>query len=168
MGVSFESSQLVGWLVSLVNFAIMFALFRLVVILPMEEAGRLRKQRVALRLKEIEDVASQAKTKLAEFQEKFGGVEAVLAGMASAAERTVAQAKAKLEEKASAQESYVLERAKAEAKALGHEVEQEIRSRIAGQAVIRAQELLAEVLDAKAQNALLAADVKKVGELRAT
>ena len=55
-------SQVFDWLVSLVNFTIMFVLFRLVVIIPMQEAVKLREQRVALKLKEIAKTAEEAKS----------------------------------------------------------------------------------------------------------
>lgn len=166
MGI--ELPQLFGWVISVVNFAIMFALFRLVVILPMEEAVRLREQRVTLKLKEIDDLARDAKAKLAEYEGRFGDVESVLADIGAASSLTLAQAKTKHEEKAAAQERYLLERAKAEAEAIAREVEGEIRQQMASGAVAKAEAILIKALDAGAQNAIVAAGVKKVGELRAT
>lgn len=166
--INMELSQAFDWLVSVVNFAIMFTLFRLVVIIPMEQAVRLRRQRVALRLKEIEAIAAEAKAKQAEFEEKFGNVEAMLSEIKVSADRSMAQAKAKIEEKAEAEERYLLDKARAEAESLRREVESEIRSRIASEAVARAERILGSTLDAGAQNAIVSAGVKKVGELSAT
>lgn len=166
--ITMEPSQAFDWVVSVVNFAIMFALFRLVVIIPMEQAVRLRRQRVALRLKEIEAIASEAKAKQAEFEQKFGNVDAMLAEIKTNSERSTAQARAKIEEKAEAEERYLLDKARAEAESLRREVENEIRSRIAGEAVARAERILGSALDAGAQNAIVSAGVKKVGELSAT
>lgn len=163
-----SGAQIFDWLVSVVNFVIMFSLFRLVVIIPMEQAVRLREQRVRLRLEEIEQIAAEAKAKQAEFETKFGDVDSILGDIKAASDRTLAQTKAKIEEKAAAEERYHLEKAKAEAAALRREVEQEIRSRVAGRAVTRAEAILGTALDAGAQNAIVMASVKKVGELSAT
>lgn len=161
-------AQIFDWVISVVNFAIMFTLFRLVVILPMEQAVKLREQRVSLRLKEIEEIAAEAKARQDEFEVKFGNVEAVLAEIASTAARSQSQARTKIEEKAAAEERYLIDKATAEATALRREVEQEIRTRVAKQAIARAEALLTQSLDAGAQNAIVMAGVKKVGELNAS
>ena len=166
--ISMHTSQVFDWLVSVVNFAIMFSLFRLVVIVPMEQAVRLRRQRVSLRLKEIEAIRVEAEAKQAEFQEKFGNVEAMLSEIKVNADRSLAQARGKIEEKAEAEERYVLDKARAEAESLRREVENEIRARVAAEAVARAERILTSSLDAGAQNAIVTAGVKKVGELSAT
>ena len=166
--ISMHASQVFDWLVSVVNFAIMFSLFRLVVIIPMEQAVRLRRQRVSLRLKEIEAIRVEAEAKQAEFQEKFGNVEAMLSEIKVNADRSLVQAKGKIEEKAEAEERYVLDKARAEAESLRREVENEIRARIAAEAVAMAERILTSSLDAGAQNAIVTAGVKKVGELSAT
>jgi F0F1-type ATP synthase membrane subunit b/b' len=92
----------------------------------------------------------------------------MLSEIKSNSERLLAQAKAKADEKAEAEERYLLQKAEAEAASLRHEVEKEIRTRVAGQAVARAEALLASALDSATQNAIVSAGVKKVGELRAT
>lgn len=166
--ISMETAQIFDWLVSLVNFTIMFILFRLVVIIPMEQAVRLREQRVRLRLTEIDAIKTEAEAKQAEFETKFGNVEATLAEIKANAERSLAQAKTKLEERTETEERYVLDKAKAEAESLRREVENEIRSRIASEAVARAEKILGGALDAGSQNAIVSAGVKKVGELSAT
>lgn len=166
--ISMHTSQVFDWLVSVVNFAIMFSLFRLVVIIPMEQAVRLRRQRVSLRLQEIESIKAEALAKQAEFEEKFGNVEAMLSEIKVNADRSLAQARVKIEEKAEAEERYVLDKARAEAESLRREVENEIRARIAGEAVARAERILNNSLDAGAQNAIVTAGVRKVGELSAT
>jgi F0F1-type ATP synthase membrane subunit b/b' len=160
--------QIFDWLVSLVNFALVFAVFRLVVILPMEQAVRLREQRVRLRLQEIDDIAKEAIAKQELFEAKFGDVDQVLAEIKANSERSLAQARAKAEEQAAAEERYLIQKAEAEAAALRREVETEIRSRIAKLAVARAEALLNSGLDAGAQNAIVQAGVKKVGELHAS
>jgi F0F1-type ATP synthase membrane subunit b/b' len=166
--ISMHLPQVFDWLVTLINFGIMFMLFRLVVIVPMEQAVKLREQRVKLRLQEIEQIAADAKARQEEFEAKFSNVDAMLSEIKSNSERLLAQAKAKADEKAEAEERYLLQKAEAEAASLRHEVEKEIRTRVAGQAVARAEALLASALDSATQNAIVSAGVKKVGELRAT
>jgi F0F1-type ATP synthase membrane subunit b/b' len=160
-------SQVFDWLVSLANFGIMFILFRLVVIIPMQEAVKLREQRVALRLKEIDEIAEEAEQTKATFEERFGQVETVLAEVKQTSERSLSQAKQRLEERASAEERLVLEKARAEAAALRREVEATVRSRVASKAVAKAESFLASALDASAQNKIMSASVSKMGELSA-
>ncbi len=166
--MSISIAQWFDWAVSVVNFSIMFFLFRLVVIVPMEQAVRLREQRVVLRLKEIEDIRVEAEAKKEIFQAKFGDVEAALADIKTSSERSLSLAKLKIDEKAASEERYVLEKAKVEAESMAREVEVEIRTKVASLAVERAEALLISALDAKAQNAIVAAAVKKVGVLNAS
>ena len=166
--ISMEGAQVFDWLVSLVYFGILFSIFKLVVIEPMVQATRLREQRVSLRLKEIEEIAAEAKAKQVEFEEKFGNVDSVLEEIKVNSERSLAQAAQKIEEKAEAEERYVLEKARVEAESIRREVEKEIRSRIAGRAVARAEAILNTALDAGAQNAIVTAGIKKVGSLNAS
>ena len=160
--------QVFDWLVSLVNFGIMFLLFRLVVILPMQEAVKLREQRVALRLKEIEQIAKDAEATKADFEARFGEVDKVLAEVKETSARSLAQVKSRLEERALAEERYVLDKARAEAVSIRREADCKVRSQVAGAAVARAEALLAEALDASTQNKVLAAGVGKIGELGAS
>lgn len=166
--ISMHLPQVFDWLVTLINFSIMFVLFRLVVIIPMEQAVRLREQRVRLRLAEIDQIAADAKARQEEFEAKFSNVEAMLDEIKGNSERMLARTMAKANEKAEAEERYLVQKAEAEAASLRHEVEKEIRYRVASQAVARAEALLASALDSGAQNAIVLAGVKKVGELRAT
>jgi F0F1-type ATP synthase membrane subunit b/b' len=166
--MSMHLPQVFDWIVSLVNFGVLFILFRIVVIEPMEKAVRLREQRVKLRLQEIDRVAAEAKAKQEEFESKFSNVEAMLAEIKAASDRSLAQAKAKADEKAQADERYLLQKAEVEAASLMREVEVEIRKRIAGAAISRAEKLLVSALDSNAQNAIVSSGVKKVGELRAS
>lgn len=163
-----QAPQIFDWLVSVVNFAVMFVGFKVIVIDPMGQAVRLREQRVRLRLQEIDRIATEAKAKQEEYEGRFGNVEEMLAEIKATSERTLAQAKTKVEEKAESEERYLLEKAEAEAVSLRREVELEIRSRIAKQAIARAETILSGALDASAQNAIFSAGVKKVGELSAT
>jgi F0F1-type ATP synthase membrane subunit b/b' len=166
--MSREFAHFFDWIISVINFGVMFYLFRLVVIVPMQEAVKLREQRVRLRLAEIEAIASEARAKQSEFEGKFGNVESTLAEIKTSAERSLAQARTKISEKAEAEERYILEKAGVEAAGLRREVETEIRTRIAGEAVTRAEAILSKTLDAAAQNSIVAAGVKRVGELHAT
>lgn len=166
--MSMTGAQVFDWLVSLANFGIMFILFRLVVIIPMQEAVKLREQRVALRLKEIDQIAKEAEETKASFQEKFGRVDEMVAEVKATSERSLAQAKQKLEERAVAEERYVREKAEAEAKSIKREAEARVRSRVAEGAVARAEALLKEALDSSAQNKILSAAVKEIGELHAS
>lgn len=163
-----ELSAVFDWVVSLVNFGIMFILFRLVVILPMQEAVKLREQRVALRLKEIEEIAVEAQRTKAEFQERFGAVESVLAEVKANSERSLTQVQHRLQEKAASEERYILEKARAEAESLRREAEKQVRSRLAATAVARAERMLDNALDATVQNKILTASIQKMGELSAT
>jgi F-type H+-transporting ATPase subunit b len=166
--ISMHLPQVFDWLVSLINFGLMFILFRMVVIVPMEQAVRLREQRVRLRLQEIEQIAAEAKARQEEFSVKFGDLDSVLAEIKDNSERSLARAKMKAEEKAGAEERYMKQKAEAEAESLRREVEAEIRARVTSQALARAEALLGSALDSAAQNAIVSAGVKKVGELRAT
>ena len=161
-------AQVFDWLVSIANFGIMFILFRLVVIIPMQEAVKLREQRVALRLKDIEKISKDAKETKETFQARFGQVDTVIAEVKEASDRSLAQAKQRLEERAEAEERYILEKAKAEADALKREAEVRVRSQVADKAVARAEVLLNFALDAGSQNKILTASVKKMGELSAS
>ena len=168
MNLSFELPQVFDWLVSLFNFAVMFAIFRLVCIIPVQEAVRLREQRVSLRLKEIAELAKDAEAKKADFEGKFGDVESVLAEVKEASERSQAQALAKVEEKAVAEEKYLLEKAEAEAESIARGVETEIRAKVTSLAVQRAEALLVENLGKGDHSKIVAASVKKVGGLSAS
>lgn len=168
MNVIMTHQQLFDWAVTAVNFLIMFALFRLVVILPMQEAVKLRGQRVRLRLKEIEELAADADAQLAAFTEKFGNIQQVVDEVKENAERSRNQAREKIEAKAEAEEKYILDKASAEASSLLREAEAHIRTQIASRAVSRAEEILNEVLDASAQNKIVSQAVKKVGGLSAS
>jgi len=166
--MSMTGSQVFDWLVSLANFGIMFILFRLVVIIPMQEAVKLREQRVSLRLKEIEQIADEAEETKAKFQKRFGEVESVLAEIKENSQRSLSQAEQRLEEKAASEERYILEKAEAEAAALKREAEERVRSQVAARAVEKAESFLKSSLDASAQNKILTASVKKMGDLRAS
>lgn len=160
--------QVFDWAVTAVNFGVMFMLFRLVVIVPMQEAVKLRGQRVRLRMKEIAGMAEEAQAKQASFEEKFGNLEQVVADVKENAERSQAQARAKIEAKAEAEERYLLEKAKAEAEALIRETQDQIRSEVTSRAVARAEEILNDVLDASAQNKIVSTSIERVGELSAS
>lgn len=161
-------SQVFDWLVSLVNFTIMFALFRLVVILPMQEAVKLREQRVALRLKEIKKASEDAEAAKTKYKDFFGNVDSVVAEVKENSERSLAQVTKRLEEKAEAEERYILEKANAEAEAVKRDAEATVRSQMAQKAVARAEVLLNFALDTSSQNKILTASVKKMGELSAS
>ena len=162
------NSQVFDWLVNIANFAVMFFLFRLVVIIPMMEAVKLRGQRVALRLKEIEEISKDAEETKATFQERFGAVGTVLAEIKDNSDRSLSQVKQRLEEKAASEERYILEKAKAEAEATKRNAEAKVRSQVAAKAVARAESLLDKALDSSAQNKVLAASVKQIGGLSAS
>lgn len=168
MNVTMTGQQVFDWAVTCINFGIMFVLFRLVVIIPMQEAAKLRGQRVRLRLEEIAELGADADAQLESFTEKFGNIGQVVAEVKENAERSRKQAKEKIEAKAEAEEKYLLEKAKAEATSLLRETEEAIRTQIASRAVTRAEEILNEVLDASAQNKIVAQAVKKVGGLSAS
>lgn len=166
LGIS--GAQIFDWFVAVVNFCIMFFIFRLVVIIPMQEAVKLREQRVALRLKEIEQTAREAEETKVTFQAKFGEIDTVLAEIKETSGRSLAQVKQRLEERAASEERYVLEKAEAEAEAIKREAESTVRSRLAESAIVRAEALLAEALDATAQDKIISSAVKKMGELSAS
>lgn len=168
MNLSMTGAQVFDWLVSLFNFGVMFAVFRLVCIIPVQEAVRLREQRVKLRLKEIDELARDAEAQKLDFEGKFGDVDAVLAEVKDASDRSEAQALAKVEEKAVAEEKYLLEKAQAEAESIARGVEAEIRSKVTSLAVARAEALLVENLGKGDHGKIVAASVKKVGELHAS
>lgn len=163
-----NGGQVFDWLVSLGNFAIMFILFRLVVILPMQEAVKLREQRVALRLKEIEQTASEAEETKKTFETRFGDLDKVLSEIKESSERSLVQVKQRLEERAASEERYVLEKAEAEAEAIKREAESTVRGKVAADAVARAEAMLAEALDASTQNKIMSSAIKKMGELSAS
>jgi F0F1-type ATP synthase membrane subunit b/b' len=166
--MSMTGSQVFDWIVSLANFGIMFILFRLVVIIPMQDAVKLREQRVALRLKEIDQIAKEAEETKVSFQEKFGKVDGVVAEVKSSSERSLAQAKVKMEERAAAEERYIRDKADAESKSIKREAEAQVRTRLAEGAVARAQAFLKDALDSSAQDKILSAGVKEIGELNAS
>lgn len=166
--ITMQGTQVFDWVVSLFYFGVVFSIFRIIVIEPMAQATRLREQRVRLRLQEIDEIAAEAKAKQAEFEEKFGNVDAALEEIKSNSQRSLAQAAQKIEEKAESEERYVLEKARVEADSIRREVEGEIRSRIASRAVARAEAILGTALDAGTQNAIVTAGIKKVGGLSAS
>lgn len=166
--IHMTGSQVFDWIVSLANFGIMFILFRLVVILPMQEAVKLREQRVDLRLKEIDKIAADAKATKEEFETRFGDLDTVLAELKENSDRSLAQLEQRLKERADSEERYVREKAEAEAEAVRREAEAKVRSQVAAGAVARAEALLADALDASSQNKILAASIKKMGELSAS
>lgn len=166
--LGFPGSQIFDWLVSVFNFGVMFILFRLVVIIPMQEAVKLREQRVALRLKEIEQTASEAEETKKTFQARFGDLNTVLDEIKESSNRSLAQVKQRLEERAVSEERYVLEKAEAEAEAVKREAEATVRGKVAAGAVARAEALLSEALDATTQNKIISSAVKKMGELSAS
>lgn len=161
-------SQVFDWLISIVNFGIMFILFRLVVIIPMQSAVKLREQRVSLRLKEIEQIAKEAEETKASFEARFGEVEQVLAEIKVSSDRSLALVKQKLEDRAVAEEKYILEKAIAEAQSTKRDAEVKARSKVAARAVAQAESLLNSALDSSAQDKILAASVKQVGGLSAS
>lgn len=161
-------SQVFDLLINLVNFGVMFILFRLVVILPMQDAVKLRGQRVALRLKEIDGIAKEAEETKASFQERFGQVDGVLAEIKETSDRSLSQTQQRLEEKASSEERYILEKAKAEAEAAKRDAEAKVRSKVAGAAVAKAEALLKKSLDDSVQDKVLAFSTKQVGGLNAS
>lgn len=166
--MSMTGAQVFNWVVSLANFGIMFILFRLVVIIPMQEAVKLREQRVALRLKEIEEIEREAQETKAQFETRFSEVDTVIAEVKATADRSLAQVKLRLQEKAAAEERYVLEKAQAEAISLRHDTQVKVRSRVASDAVSRAERMLESALDSSAQDKILTASIQRVGELSAT
>lgn len=166
--MSMTGAQIFDWLVSVVNFGVMFLLFRLVVIVPMQEAVKLREQRVKLRLAEIDEIAADAKATKAEFEARFGEVDKVLADVKAASDRTLSQTKQSLAEKAESEERYILGKAKAEAESIRREAQATVRARLAADAISKAEASLKERLDSAAQNKILMASVKKMGELSAT
>ena len=166
--MSMTGEQVFNWAVSLANFGIMFILFRLVVIIPMQEAVRLREQRVALRLKEIDEIEREAQETKSRFETRFSEVASVIAEVKATADRSLAQVKQRLDEKALAEERYILAKADAEAVSLRHEAQVKVRSIVAGDAVARAERLLETALDSSYQDRILAASVQRMGELSAT
>ena len=70
--------------------------------------------------------------------------------------------------RAAAEERYIREKAEAEAKSLKREAEANVRSKLASGAVTRAEALLRDALDSNAQNKILSATIKEIGDLHAS
>ncbi len=163
--MTITGQQMFDFIITLINFSIMFMLFRIVVIIPMQDAVRLREQRVKLRLKEIEELAESAKSRRDEFKERFGNLDGALEEIRVVSGRSIEQVQAKLAEQTAQEEQFLLRKAKAEADALRREVEQEIRAEIAAVAVKKAEAALASRMGAKEHADVLSASIKKVGGL---
>ncbi len=160
--------QMFDFIITLINFTIMFMIFRLVVIIPMQEAVRLREQRVKLRLSEIEELAESARERKEEFEVRFGDFDSTVQGIREGSERLVSQASARIAEQAEQEEKFLLAKAQAEADALRREAEKEIRTHIVTLAIARAEEMISDGASTSVHNDVISASIEKVGGLRAS
>ena len=164
----FAPDQIFAWGVSVVNFAIMFVLFRLVVIEPMFEAVELREKKVRNRLAEIDDILKEVSAMQVKYEVQMENLDEELAKVRESAASTVKRTVTRIEEKAEAEATYVLEKADREANSMQREVEAELRERITAGAIARARTLLEKAIDKKTQGLTMEHVVDKVGELSAT
>ncbi len=166
MGIT--PDQVFNLVVSLINFTVMFILFKLVVIEPMFEAVELREKRVRDRLAEIDKIMADANEMQAKYEAQMEELDQALEEIQRSAKNTVKRNKTRIEEKAEADAHHVVDKAKRDSQGLRREVEAEIRSTIASGAVTRARQVLQDALDKKTQGKTMEYLVEKVGGLSAS
>lgn len=166
--ITFPPEQIFNFVVSVVNFFIMFILFRLVVIEPMQEAVVVREARAKEQIAEAEAILEEARRLHEKHTTELANLDQELARVKEAGESLATRSVKKIEEQAEREATHIVSRAHLEADALRRRTEHALRQRMATEALARARRMLAEHVDSKAQQQIVEHVVGKVGELSAT
>lgn len=157
----------VQWVTDCINFVLMYVMFRLVVVVPMQEAVQLREQRVKERLTEVDGVLEEARALRRKYEQQMQGLDQELTQVKQAADNTIERTATRIAAQAASEAEYIIERAGHEVNMLRQRAEHEVRQRLASEALARARRLLREHLDAAASRKIVAHAVSRVGELHA-
>lgn len=158
-----------GFIISLLNFLLMFFLFYQVVILPMEQAVQRRRRRVDERLAEIRKTLADAQRLEAEVKGQMTGLEAEKQEMRESAAKEVARVQARFTSDAERDALHLVEKTRREAEKNRQEVLASLNRELADKAMAQTQEMLARAFDQSARESSAQATVSRlVGVNRAS
>lgn len=166
--MSITPSMVFDLAVSVLNFGIMFILFRLVVIEPMFEAVALREKRVVDQLAEVDEIMTEAEELQSRYQARMNTLEDELAEIQSLQNNTLERSKNRILDKTETEVAHIIEKAELEAENIMRQMRAEMSQRVAGDAVAKARELLEKTINKKTQDKILYRAVDQVGELHAS
>lgn len=166
--MSVTPSMLFDFGVSLVNFFIMYQLFRIVVVEAMVTEVKRREKVVSDKLVEIDEARAEAQAMQEKYEQRMAKLDDELAEIQASAQNTIRRSKSKIEEQAEREASYILDKANRESDHMEYLLRKELQEKVAREAVAKARDLLAEAADKKTQDKFLTFAVDKVGELSAS
>lgn len=152
-----------AFFMALINFIIMFYLFYLIVIVPMEDAVKVRQKRVQVRLDEIRGTLASAQGLEEEVATQFGRLEDDKREMAEAAQREIERVSARIQEQAERDAEHLVAKTRREADKNRQETLAALNRQLAGQAMEEVQRMLQRAFDSQAQEASASTVLGKVG-----
>lgn len=154
-----------GWVVSIINFAIVFVLFKAIVIDPMKKAVREREENTRKRLEEAEALLQDAIKHKKQYEELLGKTEAEKATIVEHAREEAVRIREGRQREAERDSKFAVEKAQQEADLMRRQAGAELSLLAADRSVTRARRLLEENLDADSKQSILKSFVDRVGKL---
>lgn len=161
-----HGENIFSWIITLINFAILYVLFDIILIKPMIQAAKDRETRAKNNLDEAESLYQDAVKHKAEYEKLLTGLAAEKEQIARHAQEEAERIKEYFEEEALREANWVRQRAASEADILRRQATLELQDLASEQSVVRAKQLLQSCLAEGDKKAILANFVERVGSTK--
>ncbi len=158
-----HGENIFSWIITLINFAILYVLFDIILIKPMIQAAKDREVKAKNNLDEAESLYQDAVKHKAEYEKLLVGLPAEKEQIARHAQEEAERIKEYFEEEAVREANWVRQRSTSEADMMRRQATLELQDLASEQSVTRARQLLEECLAAGDKKAILANFVERVG-----
>lgn len=159
----FTDENIFSWIITIINFVILFVLFNGIVIKPMIKAAKERELKADHQLKEAESLYQDALKHKAEYEKLLTSLPAEKEQIGKHAEEEAARIKEYFAEEAVKEANFVREKAGSESDIMRRAATLELQDMASEQSVARARKLLEEHLGAGDKKSILDHFVERVG-----
>ncbi len=160
-----NGENIFSWIISLINFVILFYLFNGIVIKPMIAVSKEREEKADKALKEAESLYQDALKHKADYEKLLGTLPSEKEQIARHAQDEAARIKEYFAEEAVKEAAFVKQKAASESDIMRRQATLELQDMASEQSVARAKELLEQHLASGDKNAILAHFVERVGAI---
>ncbi|MCE7872295.1 hypothetical protein DYH09_18210 [bacterium CPR1] len=163
-----NAENLFSWIVTLINFGILYFLFNAILIQPMIQAAKEREERARSKIDEAESLYQDALKLKAEYEKLLSSLPTEKEQIARHAEEEGGRIKEYYQEEAVREANWVRQRSGSEAEILRRQATIELQDLASEQSVARARKLLQDCLADGDRRAILANFVERVGTTHAS
>lgn len=163
-----NAENIFSWIVTLINFVILYVLFNGIVIKPMILAAKEREERAGKRLKEAEALYQDALKHKAEYEKLLATLPSEKEQISRHAAEEAERIKEYFKEEATREAGFVREKARSETEIMRRSATMELQDLASEQSVARARQLLLDNLGAGEKKSILANFVERVGSVHAS